>query len=127
MEKNEAKNMSTLILAYLGDSVYELLVRERLIESGFVKNNTANKKALEYVTARMQSEAVERILPYFDEDEEDIFRRGKNANIKSFPRNVSPLEYKKATGLEAVFAYNHLIGCDERNRELFNIAFPVEN
>ena len=125
MDKTDAKNISALMLAYLGDSVFELIVREKLIEKGVVKNSVANIKAKNFVTAKNQSKASEILVDFFDPDEMDVYRRGKNANVKSIPKSASPLEYKKATGVEAVFAFNYLRGEMERNLFLFDKAFSV--
>ncbi len=115
--------ISPLILAYVGDSALELLVREKLALSGNSHPGEVNKMALNYVTAKKQCAACARLKPYLDERESDIFRRGKNAKSNSNPRNVTIYEYRRATGLEAVFGYNYLIGNHERNRELFAIAY----
>ena len=118
-----ADNINPLILAYVGDSALELLVRERLTLSGITKPGEINKKALEYVTAKSQCAALDRVIEIFSEKESDIYRRGKNAKSHSVPRNVTVYEYRKATGFEAVFGYNYLMGINERNRELFSIAY----
>lgn len=115
--------ISPLILAYVGDSALELLVRERLALSGNSNPGKVNRMALEYVTAKKQCAACAKLQPYLTETESDIFRRGKNAKSNSNPRNVTIYEYRRATGLEAVFGYNYLKGNHARNRELFSIAY----
>lgn len=119
----DADNIHPLILAYVGDSALEVLVRERLALSGISEPGKINKQALEYVTAKSQCAACERFLPHLTEAENDIFRRGKNAKSNSNPRNVTIYEYRKATGFEAVFGYNFLKGNHERNKELFALAY----
>lgn len=123
MNIETANNTNPLILAYVGDSALELLVREKLALSGNPHPGEVNKTALNYVTAKNQCAACERLKPHFTEKEADIYRRGKNAKSNSAPRNVSLYEYRKATGLEAVFGYNYLLGNLERNRELFVLAY----
>lgn len=118
--------ISPLILAYVGDSALELLVREKLALSGNSHPGEVNRMALEYVTAKKQCEACKKLQPHLDERESDIFRRGKNAKSNSNPRNVTIYEYRRATGLEAVFGYNYLSGNHARNRELFSIAYGDE-
>ncbi len=123
----DPKSADSLMLAYLGDAVWELLVRERLFETVPQGNTAANKLALGFVTALAQSEALERLAPHFTEEEAGVYRRGKNAKTHNTPKSVSAYEYHKATGLEAVFGYNYIMGRQERNKELFTIAFPPEN
>ena len=113
----------TLMLAYLGDAVLELLVRDKLVKSGFISSADSNREALSYVTATAQSEAAKRIMPLFTEEEADMFRLGKNARPRSIPRNVPSFTYHLATGFEVVFGYNHFLGRDERNLVLFDSAF----
>ena len=111
-------------LAYLGDSVLEALVREALILKGLVKSAHLNKEALNYVTAVNQSKAFLKIEPVLTEDEASIFKRGKNCSHLNIPKSASALEYKNATGFEAIFGYLHLTKDSERIRELFSVAYP---
>lgn len=115
-----------LLLSYLGDSVFEILVRERLIKRKGANPQNCNKESLLYVSAPHQAEAAKRLNEYFTEEESEIFRYGKNAKSNSNPRNTSLYTYRIATGLEAVFGYNYYIGNNERNRELFELGFPFE-
>ncbi len=111
-------------LAYLGDAVLELLTRSTLLQSGVQNAGVLNKMASRYVRATVQSEAVERILPLLCEQEEQIYRRGRNAHGISAPKSASTAEYRRATGLEALFGYLFLTEQNERMRTLFAIAFP---
>lgn len=122
----DPKTADSLMLAYVGDSAWEMLVRERLFYTVPQGNTEANRVALEYVTAAAQVRALERISHLFTEEEQDVFRRGKNTKTNNTPKSVSRYEYRQATGLEALFGYNYLLGRHERNRELFNSAFPQE-
>ena len=119
----DKKTADSLMLAYLGDSVWELLVRERLFFTVPEGNGEANRLALSYVTAAAQVKALEKIEPLFTDEEKDVFRRGKNAKTSNTPKSVTRYEYKLATGLEAVFGYNYLSGLHERNKILFEVAF----
>ena len=120
------KEVSTAALAYLGDSVMELCVRKMLVERGFSSSKRLNAKALEYVTAKKQSLVCDILLEHLTEKEADIFRWAKNAKGGPGPRSVTVYEYRKATGLEAVFGYNRLVGNEQRNRELFDIIYPID-
>ncbi len=115
-----------LLLAYLGDSVMEVLTREHLVAT--CNNNLeCNRKALAFVTAKSQSDAIRSRLSLLTEEETRIFTRGKNAKSHSAPRNVDLYSYRLATGLEAVFGYHYLRGEHDRNRELFQTLFFGQN
>lgn len=122
----DPKTADSLMLAYLGDSVWEILVRERLFYTVPEGNTEANRLALDYVTAAAQVKAFERISDSLTEEELEVFRRGKNTKTHNTPKSVTRYEYRRATGLEALFGYNYILGRHERNKELFNIAFPQE-
>ena len=111
-------------LAYLGDSVLECLVRRALILKGFEKSAHLNKEALKYVTAVNQCKAFSNIEGLLTEEESAIFRRGKNCSHLNIPKSASPIEYKIATGFEAIFGYLHLKNDEERINLLFKIAYP---
>ena len=111
-------------LAYLGDSVLEALIRERLVLKGYEKSAKLNSEALKYVTAVNQAKAYANIEGALDENEQQIFRRGKNSSHLNIPKSASALEYKIATGFEAVFGYLRLIKNEERILELFSLAYP---
>ena len=115
----EAVLISSPSLAYLGDVMYELLVRERLVRSGSKKPSV---DALAYVTAPAQSAATEKLLPLLTE-EEGVFRRGRNSVKNGFPKHASPSEYKRAKGCEALLGYLYLVGREDRARELFDAIF----
>lgn len=111
-------------LAYLGDSVLEALIRERLVLKGYEKSAKLNSEALKYVTAVNQAKAYANIEGALDEIEQQIFRRGKNSSHLNIPKSASALEYKIATGFEAVFGYLRLIKNETRILELFSLAYP---
>ena len=114
---------SAMALAYLGDAVIELLVRERLILKGYEKSAKLNSEARKFVTAVAQNRAYLAISSLLTEEESDIFKRGKNCSHLNIPKSASALEYKNATGLEAIFGYLHLMGRSDRIKELFLIAY----
>ncbi len=117
----DAMRYSGLSLAYLGDAVLELLVRERLVAAQVKKPSV---EALNYVTAGAQSEALARIEPCLTDEEADAWRRGRNAVHSGVPKSATPTEYRRATGLETLFGYLHMAGKSERLRELFRAAYP---
>ncbi|MBQ8546499.1 MAG: Mini-ribonuclease 3 [Clostridia bacterium] len=111
-------------LAYLGDSVLEALIREGLVLKGYEKSAKLNKEALNYVTAVNQAIAFKNIEGCLTEEEAQIFRRGKNSSHLNVPKSASLLEYKIATGFEAVFGYLRLLKKEDRILELFCLAYP---
>ena len=116
-------------LAYLGDSVIEVLARERLVSAGIPDSARLNLAAAKYVRATVQSDAVERILPLLDEAEAAVYRRARNVGHTNTPRSASPAEYRRATGMEALFGWLWLGGEEgkTRARELFGAAYGNEN
>ena len=119
-------DMSTASLAYLGDCVIELFVRERLTRSGISSSKNLNREALGFVSAPAQAAAVKNILELLTEEEAGFFRRGKNMAHMNVPKNATPSEYRSATGMETLFGFLHLSGNTERARELFDLAYPAE-
>lgn len=111
-------------LAYLGDAAFELIVREHLILAGHSGAGRLNAQAKAYVTAKKQAEAAERILPALNEAEAGVYRRARNQSKAAVPHSATVAEYRKATALEALFAYLYLAGEHDRMRELFGIGFP---
>ncbi len=120
---NDLNTVSTAALAYLGDVVIELLVREHLVKCGYSSSAKLNKKALDFVRAPMQAEAMKKLLPHLTEEEDAIFHRGRNIGHTNTPKSATVAEYRAATGMEALFGYLHLAGKEERLRELFAIAY----
>lgn len=110
-------------LAYLGDSVIEILVRETLVKSGISSSSALNSNALKYVKASEQASAVKKILPILDEEETAVFKRGRNTGHTNVPKNATTADYRAATGMETLFGYLHLSGKKERIRELFELAY----
>ena len=118
---------STAALAYLGDSVLELCVRKHLVTLGFSSSASLNKHALEYVRASAQAEAMKKILPLLDEEENAVFHRGRNIGHTNTPKSATVAEYRAATGMEALFGWLYLAGRQERIDELFSLAYLNQN
>jgi ribonuclease-3 family protein len=115
---------STAALAYLGDSVLEVCVREGLVKVGLSTSARLNSKALEFVTAPKQAEAMKNILPMLTEEEEAVFKRGRNLGHTNTPKSATVAQYRSATGMETLFGYLHLKGDKARIDELFAAAYP---
>lgn len=130
LTEKEAAAYSANILAFYGDSVYEVMVRERVVKEHQTNAGRLHELAVERVRASYQSEAVNVIEPLLDEREADILRRGRNAGGVSVPKSAKPSEYRRATALEALFGYLALCGREERAAELFEAicaALPTES
>lgn len=113
-------------LAYLGDAVMELFVRERLVKTGISDVGKLNRMAADYVRAIVQSAALDRILPLLSEEEVALYKRGRNVHGISAPRSATIGEYRRATGMEALFGGLYLEGKTDRARLLFEAAYPVK-
>ncbi len=114
-------------LAYLGDSVLEVMVRTYLVtERGLSTSAHLNRAALDFVRASVQSDAMERIEPHLTEEEANAYRRGRNTGHGNVPRSASVAEYRRATGMEVLFGYLSLVGKEERIRELFRIGYELD-
>ncbi|MCL1842518.1 MAG: ribonuclease III [Defluviitaleaceae bacterium] len=105
-------------LAYLGDAVFELLVREKLLCEG-MPFREINRKAKDYVSAKAQSEMYHRIFPTLAPEEQAAMKRGRNLHSLSRAKNAAVTEYRHATGLETLFGYLHQKGETERVNEIF--------
>ncbi len=119
----DISEISSSALAYLGDAVLELYVREFLVSRGIGSSKELNDAALEFVRAHSQSEALEHIISHLTERETEIYKNGRNNNKVSVPRSASALDYRRATGFETLFGYLHLAGEKSRMDELFALAY----
>lgn len=109
--------LSPLALAFVGDGVYSLMVRERLLSEANRPVNDLHRLAVREVRAEAQSAAMNRLLPHLTEEEEAVFKRGRNAHTAR-----SGADYHRSTGLEALFGYLYLDGRIDRIRELFSLC-----
>ncbi len=119
IEKARAKQMSPVVLAFVGDAVYTLFVRQSLAISSGYKTGELNRRASGIVSAHGQSERAEQILSRFTEEEAEIYRRGRNAKKLTKSKHATVAEYTRSTGLEAVVGYLYLTGEHQRIAELF--------
>ncbi|MCL1917506.1 MAG: Mini-ribonuclease 3 [Peptococcaceae bacterium] len=110
--------LPVLTLAYIGDAVYEIWVRTYLIKKGLVRADELHHAAVRLVQAKGQAALMKRLLPDLDEDEQAVFRRGRNAKGQH-PRHADVLAYRHATGLEALIGYLHMSDQQERLAAVF--------
>jgi ribonuclease-3 family protein len=125
ISKTQARTYSPLTLAFLGDGYYELLVRHRITLEHNMSAQKLHIAAVKKVRAAFQAQACERIAELLTEEEAEIFKRGRNAG-GTVPRSSNPAEYRKATGLEALFGWLLLTGETERTEELFEVIYNYE-
>ena len=126
MTPAEAKALRGLTLAFFGDSVYEVYVREQIVKLGTMPVDKLHKKAVQYVDQVVQSYAYDVIADELTEEETEIFKRGRNATGNNVPRSSNPKDYRRATGMEALFGYLYLTGQNDRIKELFEKIYTSE-
>ena len=113
-------------LAYIGDAVFELMVRRRLIQLGVGDTGKLTTMAHSFVCAGFQSAAVESLLPVLTDQETEIYKRGRNANSTARPKRATVAEYRRATGLEALFGHLYLTDQISRLEQLFDLVYQGE-
>ena len=118
--------LGPLVLAYIGDTVYDLYVRTQLVLTTGLTAHGLHMAAAKRVCAGAQASAFKRIEGALTEDELAVFRRGRNGHMGTIPKNASIADYRTATGLEAVIGWLYLKGCDARIRELMTIILSEE-
>lgn len=119
MAQEKARLLNPLQLAYLGDSVWDLLIRSRLLYAGRNVHNM-HRAATGSVNAGAQAQALERMTPLLSPEEAEIARRGRNAHARHpAPRNQNPADYQAATALEALVGFLYVTGQEERLLALF--------
>lgn len=106
--RRDAREYSPLVLAYLGDAIYELFVRTMVIAEENAPVYILHKHSTSFVKAKAQSRAIHEILEFLTQEEQEIVRRGRNAKPGTVPKNADIIEYKYATGLEALIGYLYL-------------------
>ena len=118
LKEVDIRAYSPLTLAYIGDCVYDLVIRTVVVERGNEPANKLHKKTVAYVKAQTQAAMIEALLPYLTEEEEAVYRRGRNAKSYTSAKNASISDYRKATGMEALVGYLYLTGQEARIMEL---------
>lgn len=108
LKLSDISQLSPLVLAYVGDSVYEVFIRTLVVSKGNAPVHILHKKAVDYVKAKAQSDGIRKILENLTLEEQDIVRRGRNAKSGTIPKNADVAEYKYATGFESLVGYLYL-------------------
>ena len=126
-EQKDLRTYSPLTLAYLGDAVYELVVRTALVEKGNCPVNRLNKMASDLVKASAQSQMAARIESELTEEEAAVYRRGRNTHSPTMAKHASMGDYRRATGVEALVGYLYLKGDMARVLELMEKGLKGED
>lgn len=121
----EARQLNPLVLAFLGDAVFELVVRSILVrENNQLSAHKLHVKAISYVKAHAQSEAMKKIMELLNDEELTVFKRGRNTKSATVPKNADVQEYRTATGFETLVGYLYITGQEQRLQELLvNIIY----
>lgn len=123
MDNNNVNNYSPASLAFLGDAVFGLMVRERLVAHCNRPAGQLHSLSVKAVNAAAQCAGAKKIMPFLSDNELSVFKRGRNAHTNHTPKNQTEGDYHYATGLETLFGYLYLDKKDDRLRELFDIIY----
>lgn len=119
---NDVKLLSPLVWAYIGDSVYELYIRTKLVNSSNAKPHKLHIESIKYVKAKSQANVLKKITENLSDEEKDIVRRGRNAENHHVAKNANVVDYSQSTAFEALIGYLYLTKQDERLHEILNMC-----
>ena len=120
----DVRALSPLTLAYIGDAIYDLVIRTVVVERANRSANDLHKKTVKYVKAEAQSKMIQELLPELTADEEAVYKRGRNAKSYTTAKNASMSDYRKATGFEALMGFLYLT--NQMDRMLYLIKRGIE-
>lgn len=121
----DIRTVNPLTLAYIGDGVYELVVRSVMVARTNTRAGLLHRQTSQYVKAEAQSKMMDVLLPVLTEEEESVYRRGRNAKSPTMAKNASVSDYRRATGFEALMGYLYLNDRMERIVELTKLALDA--
>lgn len=127
ISREKAINMNPVVLAFIGDAVYSLFVREKMAFESDYKSGKLNEMTSQVVRAKSQAQLANNILPYFTEEESSIYKRGRNAKKTTHAKNATVSDYNKSTGLEAVIGFLYITGNDDRLNFVLNFKSPDQD
>lgn len=125
LDKPDVRQYSALTLAYIGDAVYEIVIRSYLVERGNAPVEKLHKRASQMVKAKTQAELVMAIQDQLTEEELTVYKRGRNARSYTMAKNATMSDYRKATGCEALIGYLYLDGQYQRLTELIHAGLAA--
>ena len=117
-----ARNLNPQVLAFVGDGVYSLYIRHKMVCNQDIKGKDLHNHVTNYVKASGQSNFINKLLPLFTEKEMSVFKRARNYKTVSTAKNASIVDYRRATGFEAVIGYLYLIGEMDRLNEILSLS-----
>jgi|SRR5690625_3806505 len=122
--EQQVNQLNSLVLAYIGDAIYEVHVRNHLIQTGQINPHELQQRAVQYVSAKAQSEIMHHLLTidFLEDEEKGVVRRGRNAKSNSIPKNASVQAYRYATAFEALMGYHYLKKNEDRLHELIHLS-----
>ncbi|HPD00130.1 MAG TPA: ribonuclease III domain-containing protein [Acetivibrio sp.] len=121
-KQEKISQLSPLVLAYIGDAVYEVFIRTMLVSEGDMPVHILHKKSIGFVKAKAQSDIIHRIMPSLTPEEHDVVRRGRNTKSGTIPKNADVTEYKYATGFESLVGFLYLKKDYERLMTILKMA-----
>ncbi len=127
LEPEAARQLSPLVLAYIGDTVFDLYVRTSLVLKRRGNAGALHRQSVAIVNARAQAQLARRVFESLDADEKDIFMRGRNAKSATVPKNMSVADYRQATALEAVLGYLYLTGRTGKMEDILKEALDADH
>ena len=127
LDKSEVERFSPLVLAYVGDAVFEVFIRTMLVAKGEAPVYRLHGRSIGYVKAKAQSDIVHRLMDSLTPVEQDIVRRGRNAKSGTIPKNADVTEYRYATGFEALLGYLYLTNNLTRLQEILKMSVDDEH
>ncbi|QJD85105.1 Mini-ribonuclease 3 [Cohnella herbarum] len=119
--------LSPVVLAYIGDAVFEIYIRQKLIACSSRKPHELHRAATTYVSAAAQAKLLQRWMPLLTEEEADIVRRGRNTKSGQPPKNADPADYRHATALECLVGHLYYHGAKDRLEQLVELAFESQS
>ena len=119
LKEVDMRTYSPLVLAYIGDAVFDLVIRTVVVGRGNTNVNKLHRRTSHIVKAQTQAMMIEKLLPHLTDEESDIYHRGRNAHSPTMAKNATMSDYRKATGFEALVGYLYLT--DQFDRILFLI------
>ena len=122
MTEKEARLLSPQVLAFVGDGVYSLYIRQKIVLEDNLQGKDLHLQVINYVKASGQSNFIEKLLPGLDEVELSVFKRARNHKTLSQSKNANIIDYRRATGLEALIGYLYLIGNEKRLNEILALS-----
>lgn len=118
----EVRLMKPLVWAYIGDNIYELYIRMKLVNSTNLDPHRLHVETIKYVKAKAQAETLNKIHTFLTDEEKEIVKRGRNAEAHHLPKNAELLDYKYATAFEALIGYLYLTKQDKRLKEILDMC-----